>query len=91
MILIPVVPLPLYAAMSADGPISWMSMLKSYSCNFVHIEAEDISVYRSVLLHFLELPRDKPITLLIDSKRAIALALEPVNHHSIYHIYTIDM
>ena len=82
-----------YVVMMAGGPISWMSKLQSIVATS-SMEAEYISAYLSVqevtwvraVLHYLELTRDKPTTLLIDNKSAIDLAHNPVHHQRSKHI-----
>ena len=76
-----------YVVMMAIGPISWMSKLQSIVATS-SMEAEYVSAYQSVqevtwiraVLHYLELTRDKPTTLLIDNKSAIDLVHNPVHH-----------
>jgi hypothetical protein len=58
------------------------------------MEAEYVSTYPNVqevtwvraVLHYLELTRDKPNTLLIDNKSAVDLAHNPIHHQCSKHI-----
>jgi hypothetical protein len=79
-----------YVVMMAGRPIAWMSKLQSIVATS-SMEAEYVSAYPSVqavtwvcaILHCLELTRDKPTTLLIDTKTAIDLAHNPVHQFTI--------